>query len=115
MAEDQHGDISNNEIVRAILSSVTSLEIMSLFNRNPNLIDTVEGVAKRLGLGADKVKSDLEELVSIGLLRKKTTGNSIVFLLDKDKMRAADTQIQAALGKMEVFNSKTREEVGEKK
>lgn len=101
MSDNQHSDLMGNEIVRAILSSVTSLEIMSLFNTNPNLIDTTEGVAKRLGLGPEKIESDLNKLVSTGLLKKRTASKSPVFMLDKAKAKEADRQIQAALDNTE--------------
>lgn len=93
----QHPGLISSEIVKTILSSVTSLEIMSLFNTNPNIIDTAEGVAKRLGLGPEKIDADLNTLVSAGLLKKRTTGKSPVFTLDKEKAKEADFKIQAAL------------------
>ncbi len=62
---------------------------MILFHRNPGLIDTVDGVAKRIGRTASGIESDVKELVKLGVLKQKKIGTREVVLLD----RARDRQV----------------------
>jgi hypothetical protein len=58
-----------------------------LFHRNPGLIDTVDGVARRVGRTTIAVISDVRELLQLGVLRQKRIGNSEVVFLDRAKDR----------------------------
>jgi len=86
------------EIVNTILSSVTTVDLMKLFQKNPNLIDTVEGVAKRIGQTASQVESDIGKLVDLGILVKIPSGKSTVLVLDKKRAKEIDMKIESMLG-----------------
>jgi len=58
-----------------------------LFHRNPGLIDTVDGVARRVGRTTIAVISDVRELLQLGMLRQKRIGSSEVVYLDRAKDR----------------------------
>jgi monomeric isocitrate dehydrogenase len=58
-----------------------------LFHRNPGLIDTVDGVARRVGRTTIAVISDVRELLQLGVLRQKRIGSSEVVYLDRAKDR----------------------------
>jgi len=58
-----------------------------LFHRNPGLIDTVDGVARRVGRTTIAVISDVRELLQLGVLKQKRIGNSEVVFLDRSKDR----------------------------
>ncbi|HZD12553.1 MAG TPA: hypothetical protein VE177_03425, partial [Candidatus Binatus sp.] len=60
---------------------------MSLFHRNPGLIDTIESVARRVGRTREFIEQDVDALVELGVLVRKKIGNSEVIRLDalKDK------------------------------
>ncbi len=58
-----------------------------MFHRNPGLIDTVDGVARRVGRTTIAVISDVRELLQLGMLRQKRIGSSEVVYLDRAKDR----------------------------
>ena len=58
-----------------------------MFHRNPGLIDTVDGVARRVGRTTIAVISDVRELLQLGVLKQKRIGNSEVVFLDRSKDR----------------------------
>ena len=89
---------SSTEIINTILSSVMTIELMKLFQKNPNLIDTVEGVAKRIGASASQVENDISKLVDLGILVKIPSGKSTVLVLDKNRAREIDSKIESMLG-----------------
>lgn len=76
-----------------MLSTETKGYLLALFRKNPGLIDTAEGVGKRIGMSADSVRADLEDLVEIGVLDKKRIGSEEVFSVN----RAKDREIQKSV------------------
>ena len=89
------------EIVNAILSSVNTVELMKLFQKNPNLIDTMEGVAKRIGQSSPQVENDVNKLVDLGVLVKVPSGKATILVLDKKRAREIDSKIESMLGRQE--------------
>jgi hypothetical protein len=79
-----------NELLDSLLSSETKTDLLLLFHRNRGLIDTVQGVARRIGRKGDSVESDLNDLVELGVLGKKRIGKSEVVFMN----RARDKEIQ---------------------
>jgi predicted transcriptional regulator len=81
--------MSEQEILSTLLASEIRGDLLVLFHRNPGLIDTVDGIARRIGRTTISVTSDVRELLQLGLLRQKRIGASEVVYLD----RARDRQI----------------------
>ena len=76
--------MSTDETLSTLLGSETRGELLILFHRNPGLIDTVEGVARRIGKTPLAIETDIKELVRIGVLKRKKIGVSEVILLDRE-------------------------------
>ncbi len=81
------------DILNRLLSSEAKGDLLVLFHRNPGLIDTIDGVARRVGRTGDSVAQDVSDLVDVGVLRKSMIGNSEVLLLDRQR----DREIQEAV------------------
>jgi hypothetical protein len=76
-----------------LLSSGTKADLLVLFHRNPGLIDTVEGIARRMGKRGKAIESDVSELLRDSILQKKKVGNSDVYFLNREKDREAQRDI----------------------
>jgi hypothetical protein len=81
------------EITDLLLSSEVKGDLLSLFHRNPGLIDTLEGVALRVGRRGEAIEDDVVELIELGLLKSKRIGDQKILTLD----RARDRELQAIL------------------
>jgi len=81
--------MSEQEILSTLLASEIRGDLLVLFHRNPGLIDTVDGIARRIGRTTIAVISDVRELLQLGLLKQKRIGTSEVVYLD----RARDRQL----------------------
>lgn len=81
--------MSGDQILSILLGSEVRGDLLTLFHRNPGLIDTMEGVARRIGRTAIAIDGDVRELVRLGVLKQKKIGTSEAILLD----RAKDKQI----------------------
>ena len=79
--------MSGSEVLSTLLASEVRGDLLILFHRNPGLIDTVDGVARRVGRTTIAVISDVRELLQLGVLRQKRVGNSVVVFLDRAKDR----------------------------
>ncbi len=79
--------MSGSEILSTLLGSEVRGDLLVLFHRNPGLIDTVDGVARRIGRTTVAVISEVRELLELGVLKQKRIGASEVVYLDRDKDR----------------------------
>jgi hypothetical protein len=77
--------LSGSEILSTLLGSEVRGDLLVLFHRNPGLIDTVDGVARRIGRTAIAVISEVRELLQLGVLRQKRIGALEVVFLDRAK------------------------------
>ncbi|HEV2389659.1 MAG TPA: hypothetical protein VGS04_02940, partial [Nitrososphaerales archaeon] len=81
------------DALSALLSSSTKADLLLLFHRNPGLIDTVEGIARRLGKKGSAITSDVSELTSSSILQKKIVGKSEVYFLNREKDKEAQKDV----------------------
>ena len=79
--------MSGSEILSTLLGSEVRGDLLVLFHRNPGLIDTVDGVARRIGRTTVAVISEVRELLVLGVLRQKRIGAAEVVFLDRAKDR----------------------------
>ncbi len=70
-----------------LLGSEIRGDLLVLFHRNPGLMDTVDGIARRIGRTTVGVISEVRELLQLGLLKQKRIGTSEVVFLDRAKDR----------------------------
>jgi len=79
--------VSGSEILSTLLGSEVRGDLLVLFHRNPGVIDTVDGVARRIGRTTVAVISEVRELLELGVLKQKRIGASEVVYLDRAKDR----------------------------
>ncbi len=79
--------MSGGEILSTLLASEVRGDLLILFHKNPGLIDTVDGIARRIGRTTITVISDLRELLLLGILKQKRIGTSEVVFLDRARDR----------------------------
>ena len=83
--------VHSEETIKASLSSATTVEMISLFKNNPNIVDTVEGVALRMGITKDKIEADISNLTKLGVLKTKYIGKTPVLFVDKKRAEEIDS------------------------
>lgn len=76
---------NGSEVLQRLLSSEIKADLLVLFHKNPGLVDTVDGVARRIGMVAKSVEGDAKDLVNLGVLATKRIGNSQVVFLNHEK------------------------------
>ena len=68
-------------------------DLLVLFHKNPGLIDTYDGVARRIGRIAKSIEADVRDLVTLGILKVRQIGSREVLLFDRSKDRETQETI----------------------
>lgn len=80
---------------RDLISSGLKGDLVVLFRKNPGIIDTLEGVSRRLGVTPDSIQTETSELLEVGFLKTKLFGENRVVYLDGQR----DKEIQESAAK----------------
>lgn len=81
------------ELVERLLSSESKGELLMLFHKNPGLVDTVEGVARRIGRHEDQIVGDVKDFIEMGLFKESKAGKLTLVSFDQEK----DREIQGSM------------------
>ncbi|MBO0887513.1 hypothetical protein J2P12_00270 [Candidatus Bathyarchaeota archaeon] len=94
------------QTLATLLSSEIKGDLLTLFHRNPGLVDSLEGVARRIGRTGTSIELDIKGLVTLGVLKKKKIGTMEVFSFnrakDREILEALANQIKTIKGAGEV-------------
>jgi predicted transcriptional regulator len=96
--EDKGSGLSMSEpkeLIKRLLASEVKGDLLVLFHKNPGLIDTIDGVARRIGRCDKDVEADVKDLVEIGVLNRKKLGQSEIVFLNQKR----DKEIQTVITK----------------
>lgn len=94
------------EVLTRMLSSEVKAELLLLFHKNPGLIDSSEGTARRIGRTAAAVEVELKDLVALGVLGVKKIGTERVYSLDRTRDQEIKKAISNYLRDLEVSRVK---------
>ena len=81
-------------ILNRLLSSEVKGDLLVLFRKNPGIIDTIDGVARRIGRTGDSIENDVKDLVDLGVLERKRVGKHEAIFLDRKR----DGEVQQIIG-----------------
>jgi predicted transcriptional regulator len=84
---------AGKELLNRMLGSEVKAELLTLFHQNPGLIDSIDGVARRIGRSREEVAEEIEDFVEMGLLKRTKAGKANLVSLNKAK----DEEFQASL------------------
>ncbi len=84
---------STTQLFQLLFSTETKGDLLVLFHKNPGLIDTYDGVARRIGRVAKAIDTDVKDLVALGVLKTRQVGSREAIFLDRSK----DKETQGAL------------------
>ena len=88
---------AENRLFEMLISTEVKGDLLVLFHKNPGLIDTHEGVARRIGRIANSIEADVRDLVTLGILKVRQIGSRDVLLFDRSKDRETQETIVTQL------------------
>jgi hypothetical protein len=84
---------TENRLFDMLISTEVKGDLLVLFHKNPGLIDTYDGVARRIGRIAKSIEADVRDLVTLGILKVRQIGSREVLLFDWSKDRETQETI----------------------
>jgi len=82
-----------HELMGKLMGTEIKAELVRLFHMNPGILDTVEGIARRVGRMPKEVETEISTLVELGVLRRERFGNLDVVSLNTSKDREIQSRI----------------------
>jgi hypothetical protein len=76
-----------------LFSTEVKGDLLVLFHKNPGLVDTYEGVARRIGRIAKSIEADVRDLITLGILKVRQIGGREVLFFDRSKDRETQETI----------------------
>jgi len=76
---------AENRLFEMLISTEVKGDLLVLFHKNPGLIDTYDGVARRIGRIAKSIEADVRDLVTLGILTARQIGSREVLLFDRSR------------------------------
>jgi hypothetical protein len=86
-----------NQLFQSMLSSEIKGDLLVLFHKNPGLIDSLDGVARRIGRVGAAIQSDVQDMVSAHVLGTRMIGGREIIFLDRSGDKAAQDTILSYL------------------
>jgi len=90
-------DTGLHELSEKLIGTEIKAEVLHLFHMNPGILDTVDGIARRVGRMPKDVETEIQPLVELGVLRKERFGNLDVVSLNTSKDREIFKKVAALI------------------
>ena len=82
-----------SRLFQSMLSSEIKGELLVLFHKNPRLIDSLDGVARRIGRVGTAIQADVQDMLSVHILGSRQVGGREIIFLDRSGDKAAQESI----------------------
>ncbi|MDD5502702.1 MAG: hypothetical protein PHH26_04465 [Candidatus Thermoplasmatota archaeon] len=81
------------------ISSDMKCQVLVFFHNNPGVVETLEGLAKRMGVSVEALEKEISDHVTLGLLKERQVDHKKVLIYNKEKESEIERFIIDALGK----------------
>src|SRR5437660_12276239 len=82
-----------NQLSRSTVSTEIKGDLSVPFHKNPGLIDSLDGVARRIGRIGTAIQADVQDMVSVHILGARQIGGREIIFLDRSGDKAAQESI----------------------
>ena len=63
-------------------NSDLKVQLILFYHNNPGLVETAEGLARRMGVAVEALRDPVADQVRLGVLRERTAGNQKILIYD---------------------------------
>ena len=81
------------------IDSDLKAQVIVFYQNNPGVIETVEGLAKRLGTNPEQLRKDIAAHVHLGFLHERRVGDQTVLVYDRQQHKRIEDFIAEELRK----------------
>lgn len=94
---DQETTQQLRKLFEVWVDSELKAQVVIFFNNNPGVVETVDGLAKRLGLNAILLREAVADHVRLGLLQERRLGEKTVLVFNRDRRKEIQSVVVDAL------------------
>jgi predicted transcriptional regulator len=87
--------LEGKELLERLLGSESKGELLMLFHKNPGIVDSIDGVARRIGRSSAQIEGDVKDFIEIGLFKTANAGKITLISFN----RTRDEEVQASITK----------------
>ncbi len=85
------------EVFATWMEDYMHAHVTRFFRENPGVIETVEGLALRMGVDQNALRECIQDHVKLGLLRERRIGDRVLLIYDKERQKAMERLITESL------------------
>jgi len=85
------------QLSEKLIGTEIKAELLRLFHMNPGVLDTVDGIARRIGRMPNDVETEIVTLVDLGVLRRERFGKLDVVSLNTRKDKEVQEKLAALI------------------
>ena len=89
--------IQVHNLLNRLVGNEVKAELLVFFHNNPGVIDTIEGIARRIGRNAKSVESEIADFIALGLIQEHVIDRTKIFKFNREKDREIQGAIQSYL------------------
>ena len=75
------------------VDSELKAQIVVFFNENPGVVETLEGLARRLGTNVEALRTNIADHIELGLLKERQVGGKTVLMFDRNRRQEISDEI----------------------
>lgn len=79
------------------VDSDLKVQVLVFFHNNPGMIETLQGLSRRLGLQADALKEEIADHIRLGILTERQVGGKTVLMYNQKREKDVAEFVQAAV------------------
>ena len=81
------------------VDSSLKVQVIVFFHDNPGILETLEGLAKRLGTSVDRLRKEIAGHLSLGILHEQKVDGITLLVYDRRKEGSVQNFIEREMGK----------------
>lgn len=94
------------KIMELWVASDLKVQTLVFFHDNPGVIETMEGLAKRLGTTVDQLRKELAGHIELGLIKQEKAGKFTILVFDRKREDDVQSAIAAHLQRLAAAKGK---------
>jgi hypothetical protein len=84
-------------IFKVWIDSDLKVQILVFFHQNPGMIETPEGLAKRMGLNLDRLRDEIADHIRLGIITERRVGGRTILVYNPSRDRDISREIENAI------------------
>ena len=96
---DASKDLGLNQMLDLWVATDLKLQVIVFFRNNPGVIETIQGLAQRLGTSPEELTADIAGHIALGILRERRAGEAVILVYDRSREKEVKAMVEQEIRK----------------